>query len=258
MRKYLIFFAAALSAFGQQYAANAANTAPIARVSFLRSQWNGTNMLGDTSLIAYWRCTQYNASTFLDFSGNGLLGRFTGTQNQPGWTGKIAPRSVYFNKSNPNSIYATVNPTVTMPFTVIAWVQPGTLFNNYARIIENLFSSDFYLGSDSTLTHYTFVINNTFATGGTLTSGTWQMVAGTYDGTTMVLYVNGSSVATSTAATNPGTKTIATSIGYCSSAGPTGCSAASGAWDGAMASIRLYGRALSGAEISAIYAAENH
>ena len=258
MRKYLLFFAAALSAFGQQYAVNAANTTPIARVSFLRSQWNGRNLLGDTSLIGYWKFTQYGASSFLDYSGNGLLALSSGFQSQPAWAGKLGPRAEYFNKSNPNSVYITTSPTITIPMTVMAWVQPGAPSNNYSRIIENLFSSSFYLGTDSTLTHYSFVINGTFATGGTVTSGAWQMVAGTYDGTTMTLYVNGSSVATSTAATNPGTKTIATSIGYCSSAGLSGCVAPQGAWDGAMASIRLYGRALSGAEISAIYAAENH
>ena len=75
---------------------------------------------------------------------------------------------------------------------------------------------------------------------------TWIHVAGTYDGTTMKIYMNGvlkSSLVTSTAIA---TNTLGLSIG----AESTG----SRSFQGAMDEVRIYNRALSDAEIAALYA----
>jgi hypothetical protein len=87
------------------------------------------------------------------------------------------------------------------------------------------------------------------------------MVTGTYDSSNNGrLYVNGTQVGTTQAFTNPGATTLNIGIGWCSASSTVGCSPNSplNAWDGQIQGVRIYGRALSQAEIQAIYTAENH
>jgi hypothetical protein len=105
----------------------------------------------------------------------------------------------------------------------------------------------------------------TTCSGGAVTNGTWpntawQMVTGAYDGTSGRLYVNGSQVGSTTTFSNPGTTALSVGVGWCSTASTAGCSLNSpfNAWDGQIQGVRIYGRALSQAEIQAIWMAENH
>jgi len=259
-RFYFLCAAAALSAFAQNYTSY--NNQPVARESFLRSQWTGGNIFGDSSLIAYWPLTAVGG-TFNDFSGHGITATFSGLPSSP-FAGKIAPLAPYFNKATPNSLTVLPTPVLTVPFTVSAWVKPSSPTGGYTRILETDYAHGVYLGLDTTMTKFLFIVNNSAVgacSGGTVTTGSWstslwQMVTGVYNGTNGYLYVNGVQVAGPCAFTSPGTTTLPMKVGYCAVA--SYCSGAIGGWDGQIAGLRIYGRALSAAEILAIYTAENH
>jgi hypothetical protein len=160
--------------------------------------------------------------------------------------------------------------TIPASFTVSAWVKPNALVSNYVRIVESFYQTGFYLGTNSTGTAFEWMVKDpsvvSSATGGTVTVGTWpntgwQMVTGTYDSSNNGrLYVNGTQVGTTQAFANPGTTALNVGIGWCSTSSTVGCSPNSpnNAWDGQIQGVRIYGRALSQAEIQAIWMAENH
>ena len=249
---------------------NSANGAPVARVSFLHSSgWNGGNAFRDPSLVAYWNMGACYQTSFIDASGGGLTGTL-GAHNGASVTiasGKTAPCAAYFNKSNYNYITFGSSPTLpTGPFTITAWVKAAGPTGSYPRIIENDYTKNLFMGGDPTDSKFSCAMPNgstssqTFATGGTMATGgsAWQFVACTFAGGTggaLTLYVNGSSVATATATALSATA-LPLEIGYC--AVSSYCASSTGAWDGSIASIRIYNRALSGGEIAAIYTAENH
>ena len=255
--KRFLFLLAVVPAFAQDYASY--NNQPVARESFLRSQWPAANVLRDPSLIAYWPLGE-KADQAYDYSGHSLNGTLLGNKLPGMWiSGKTGPWSAYFNKLNHNYIGVS-SITIPAPFTVSAWVWPNALSGGYNRIAETLYSSGFYLGTDTAMAKWELLVANpalsTCATGGTVTSQKWTMVTGVYDGTNGYLYVNGSVVAGPCVFSPPVTTPQSLRIG-CYNSG-TSCSSTNSAWDGAIEDFRIYGRALSAAEISAIYTAENH
>jgi len=259
-RFYFICAAAALSASAQNYTSY--NNQPVARESFLRSQWTGSNIFGDSSLIAYWPLTGVGGTSY-DFSGHGINTTFSGLPSAP-FGGKTGPFAPYFNRLMPNSLTMSPAPALTVPFTVSAWVKASSPTGGYTRILETDYQKGVYLGLDTTMTKFLFIVANPSVgacSGGTVTTGSWstspwQMVTGVYNGTSGYLYVNGVQVAGPCAFTSPGTTTLPMKVGYCAVA--SYCSGAIGAWDGQIAGLRIYGRVLSAGEILAIYSAENH
>lgn len=265
--KTLILMAFASAAFSQNYTAY--NNQPVARTSWLRNQgYSGHNLFGDVSLSFYLPMADCYAGPFNDLSNHGVIatqvGAFQGlSQIRAGKTGKCAP---YFNKSvTPNNKYdVTPTPTVTVPWTLMAWAIPNnpTVTSQYARVIETYYNTGLYLGGDPT-SHYVTAVKNTFSTpAGNLVlnswpNGPWVFLTQVYDGTNILFYVNGA-LQNTVAAASPGTQTITMDIGYCSTAGAVGCSSFAGAWDGQIQGARLYSRALVAAEILVIYNAENH
>jgi hypothetical protein len=259
----LFFGLAALTAFPQNYASY--NNVPVARASFLRSQWTNGNVYKDSSLIFYWPMTRASG-TYYDYSGHGIIGLFQGMVSGGPYSGKIGPYAPYLTKNGPNSISLPTTPTLTVPFTVSVWVKANAPSGGYSRILETDYEKGVYLGLDSTMSKFQFIVNvgtGSVGTcsGGTITAGLWpnspwQMVTGVYDGTYGSLYVNGVQAAASCPFSSPGTTSLPMKVGYCYVANY--CAGSTGAWDGQIASVRVYGRALSAAEITAIYNAEKN
>lgn len=257
--KQLIALLFTTAAFAQNYAAY--NNQPVARMSFLRSQWAAGNTFRDSSLINYWPLTRKTDVAY-DYSGNGVLGAFKG--NSPGYflSGKVGSFANYNNKSNGNYVgFSSI--TVTVPFTISAWAAPNAITGGYARVVETNFGTGFYLGTDSTMSKWQMIVNNpsigTCAVGGTASTAKWSMVTEVYDGVNGYLYVNGALVAGPCAFTAPlaaNITNVTMRIG-CYNSGSS-CASTSSAWDGWISDVRIYERALSAAEVLTIYNAENH
>jgi hypothetical protein len=88
----------------------------------------------------------------------------------------------------------------------------------------------------------------TTATGGTITTNQWYHVCGVYNGSTMLVYLNGVQVASTTRS-----GTITSSTGVFSFGADYNGSAASEFLTGALEDIRVYGRALSAQELQTIW-----
>lgn len=142
--------------------------------------------------------------------------------------------------------------TLANAFSVAAWVNSDVLNQGaYQRIAETQFQTGFELGSDAAGTGYKFIVRSPsapygVAQGGTIDPGTWQLVVGTYDGTTGRLFVNGSPVASDTF-TAPGATNLPVYIGayYLGGLG----------WNGDVDEVQVYDRALSASEVRALYEA---
>jgi hypothetical protein len=212
-----------------------------------------TEVAGDYSasndLRGYWNFNEAAGLVANDASGN----NFTATVSGPTWTLGKSSSALAFN----NATNAVVTPIIPLgnTFSVSAWVNTAVAKQTgYARIAETRYSTGFFLGVDATGTKYKFIVNNgsgsgcavSFgcAEGGAVTAG-WHLVTGTFDGTTAKLYVNNALVATDRV-TAPASASyplyIGRYYGY-----------AAYAWTGSIDEVRLYNRAVTAAEVSAIF-----
>ena len=202
-------------------------------------------------LLGYWTFNEDTGTVANDSSGNGYTGAVSGAAWVPGYIGS----ALRFNGSS--NYVATVAIPFTNAFSVSAWVNPAvTTQAAYARIAETQYNNGLYLGINSGGTKYKFIVNG--ATGATGTCGSafgcaeggkvstgWHLVTGTYDGSTAILYVDGTQVATETF-TAPSRISLPLYIGRFFGASGYG-------WNGMIDEVRLYSRALSSAEVFAIY-----
>jgi hypothetical protein len=202
-------------------------------------------------LAGYWNFDEDSGTIAHDSSGN----RYDGTITGATWvTGKINS-ALSFNGST--NYVVTPNIPLSNAFSISAWVNPAVTNQiGYARIAETRYSGGLYLGMDVSGTKYKFIVNNgsgstgscgaSFgcAQGGTITSG-WHLVTATFDGMIGILYVDNSAVASDTF-TAPANTTYPLYIGrYYAANGYN--------WSGSLDEVRLYNRALTGGEVSAVY-----
>lgn len=135
-------------------------------------------------------------------------------------------------------------------FTVTAWVDSAAVNQGaYHRIIETNYSTGFYIGTDATGSTYKLIVHNASApygtvNGGKIVPGEWQFVAGTYDGTTGSLFVDGALVAAGSF-TAPGTTNLPVNIGasYTDTL----------PWKGRVDEVQVFDRVLSAQELRSLY-----
>ena len=184
----------------------------------------GTHAAPEGGLVGWWKLDDGSSgtapTTAADSSGNGNNGT---TQGSPTWTssGKIG-NALTFNGSNQYiSVPYASSLNISGSWSVSSWVKlastPGS--GNVAKIIgrdDSSANANYYIAAD----------NNALCTSGlawkvgfddsggtghdvcyytTITTGTWYFIAGTWDGTTLTLYVNGVSAATGTPGAVPTT-----------------------------------------------------
>ena len=175
------------------------------------------------------------------------VGSFPGTLSGATWTTGRFGSGLAFNGTSAMVTVADANALdLTTAMTLEAWVFPTAasgvrdilikegagvdIYNLYARNGQGQPEANVFAGG-----------SNRWATGSALPLNTWSHVAGTYDGTTVRLFVNGVQVGTKAF-----TGTIATSTGALRIGGNS-------LWgeffQGQIDEIRIYGRALSAAEI---------
>jgi hypothetical protein len=205
-----------------------------------------------SGLVGYW---SFNGSDLTDKvydrSGQGNNGYFIGGATSSAKTiGKVG-QAVKFNGSS-EYITTSISPGISngAPWTMSAWVKPGVGDidgQSHAIMMYN------QVGSGN-VTPVLFIETNQFLVstwggsndqyGGTPVAGVWSYVTGVFDGTNERLYVNGELVG--------GPKVVTSNP---SSASPPSIGGRSGSFflNGAVDEVRIYNRALSVAEVKALY-----
>ncbi len=193
-------------------------------------------------LLAHW---QLNGNT-IDSSGNDRNGLSTSGsgvkwQNSNGIDGAIEISGV-----KDYAVFPAVNTGTS--FTITAWVKPLAYPNTWARVVESHFWSGFYLGTDdATPRKWMFSVNGSFnLRQKNVVVGQWQHLAGTYDGSTARLYINGQLVG-SAPQNRPSKPNDIVSIGKMPDE----------VWDWSLQSmiddVRIYNEALAPSKIETIY-----
>lgn len=169
--------------------------------NFLKSYSYATNILADQP-IAYYRLSDASGSAALDLTGHGFNGSYAGSGVTYGATGALAVSPDTAITLNGSSGYvalpATLNTANLRGFSVECWIKPAVVTGT-PRIIANANP-----GSD--LTGIQLALNGSGAffgvgTGasqgaatlasGSFTAGIWAQVVGTFDGSTIRVYLNG-------------------------------------------------------------------
>jgi len=202
------------------------------------------------NLLAWWQFDDAAASaTTADQSGNGNTGALNGSPlptllpsggqlNGAISFGGVAGQCVAVANS------ATLNPTTGI--TISVWINPASWgTNNNRRIVQKGSGDNQYrLTAENNVLKFDLK-GLTNITTAEPTVNTWTHVAGTWDGATMRLYINGSQVTSAAVAGAIATTTDALYIGT-----KTPGSVATDCFNGLIDDLRIYGRALSAAEVA--------
>jgi prepilin-type N-terminal cleavage/methylation domain-containing protein len=196
---------------------------------------------GDSSLVGYWTFDEGSGSTAYDYSGNNATGSWHGTAVHT--TGMVGPYAGSFDGSNN---YVNLPAVLDGPsqLTVVAWINsasPGGWVFAHGSCGAGGYRLNVGLCGASDV----FQVD---VSGGevnqhdTVPSSTWVSYAGTYDGSVVRLYRNGSLMVSN------GTTGAIRSVGGGSTIGQY--------FSGLIDDVRIYNRALSAAEVQALYNAE--
>jgi prepilin-type N-terminal cleavage/methylation domain-containing protein len=204
-----------------------------------------------TGLAAYWRFDEGTGSTAADSSGNSSVGTWGGTAaGASGYysSGKIGAWSGHFDGSTTH--LTTTFTGVAVPLSVSAWINTGITDANDRVIVGAPQSSNYFFfatknGELEVRSSNASTFSQLNTSGAGIAAGTWNFVAFTYDGSKLIIYVNGSAIASSTSALwvntanalNIGSRATAVSLPY----------------NGNIDDLRVYNRVLAPAELQALY-----
>lgn len=225
---------------------------PIGRFNPARAGY-AAEVLAD-SPEAYWRLGEASGSTVAaDSSGTGRDGTYAGgvTLGEAGAPSSEVDTAARFDGTDD---YVTIPDaaafdfTGTASFTIEAWVKPAALDATFRRVVDKEASGvggwGMHLHTTSGLTVYRVnggTVQTAAAPASRFTAGAWHHVAGTYDGTTIRVYVNG---------VERGTGASGTAIPATAQVVAIGRSTDFGAYfGGTIDDVALYGSALSAARI---------
>jgi hypothetical protein len=194
--------------------------------------------------VAAYGFEEGSGTSVSDVSGNGHAGTISGASRTA--QGRFGAALSFNGSSNLVTVGASPLLNLTTGMTLEAWIYPtaasGTrdvlikegagvdIYNLYARNWRGLPESNVFVGG-----------GNRTAEGTTLPTNTWTHLAGTYDGTTLRLYVNGVAVASAAYSGTIGTSNGPLRIGGNSLWGEY--------FQGTIDEVRVYNRALTAQEI---------
>lgn len=210
------------------------------------------------NLVAGYRFEETSGSNAADMSGNGNTGTVAGTSTiVTGHTG----RGRSFAGAGEIDAPDTVALRLSAAYTIAIWVNPTTLpTTNHDQVLiekdDNSGNANYRLTIDRKANCGSgLAFQGGFQDSGSIgyndcyytaiTTGTWYFVAGTWDGTNWILYVNGVAVVTNnfagfTPTTGDGALTMGNEAGNSQNL------------KGVLDEARVYNRALSPAEIRAL------
>lgn len=172
-----------------------------------------------------------------------------------------------FTRTNSNYLTVPYNAVLafTSAVTICAWVNPSSMtmqrvVSRYtsASVDTEIWGLDVYQNNCRMLmgkvtmgglfgNQATYSVDA--ASGGSVPAGTWSFIAGSWDGSTMRVYVNGVQVGTFARTAAMLTSTTAMSIGADFRGGTT----AAEYFDGSIEDVRIYNRALTQPELGTMY-----
>ncbi len=205
---------------------------------------SATTRAAPTGLVAAYAFDQGSGTTVTDASGNG----HTGTITNATWStsGKYG-HALQFNGTNalvtiPNSASLELSSGMTLE----AWVNPSTVDAGWRDVIYKA-NDNYYLEATSTngaLPDAGMIAGGSYADAfgtATLPPNTWSFLTETYNGSTLLLYVNGTQVASTAHTGAIATSTGALQIGGDSTYGQY--------FAGLIDEVRIYSVALTAAQI---------
>jgi fibronectin type 3 domain-containing protein len=195
-------------------------------------------------IVGFWRFDENSGTTAADASGNNNTGTLV---NGPGWIapGRVGASALRFNDAGLQSVSvassASLNPTAGI--TLAAWLY-ATNWNGNRRILQKGDGDDQYrlLAEWNELKFHLTGVGTLVTT--LPATATWVHVAATWNGSTMVIYVNGVQQATTSAGGTLATTANTLSIGTKFNSGANG-----DYFLGLLDEVRIYNRGLSSAEI---------
>jgi len=209
---------------------------------------------GESGLVSYWPLDDAGATGVADVSGAGNDGSQTGT---PGNASGLFGTSAYDFDGSDDAITVPHDESIEMSdedaVTVSAWVKKDAMQSGWVAIAQKSdqsYNLQFENGNQPTFTIYDGdwnIVNS----GVSLSNDQWHHIVGTYNGNEARIYVNGTLENTQTV-----TGTMANASGS-----PLGIgeNLATGGrnLDGSIDELRLYDRALSDAEVQALYGVQS-
>lgn len=222
--------------------------------NILNVQGNGTSISND-NLIAWWKLNEDSGTTASDSSLHSNDGTLAGTTtfSANGTVGKF-DRALSFDGSSNNYISAGSDTSLDnwSSFTVTAWVKPlGSSDGAFSAILGTGLSgaNSFGIYSDKNPNTFTMRIGGASqaTSGGAFTIGEWTFITALWNGANIYVYKNG--VLSGSAANWSGTVNASASVLEIGKIfdRPTYY------WNGLMDDIRIYDKALTQTEITALH-----
>ena len=199
----------------------------------------------DPSLVAYWKLDESTGAIAGDSSGHGNNGALI---NAPAWTlGKIDGA---LNFNGVRSYVSVPDSTALNPsqITLSAWINSRTPGSGTPQVIlakDDGAHVEYDLQVRSGKVRFLF--NGTVLTGATtLAANSWNLIAGTYDGATLKIYVNGALDASVPLSAKISVNSLPVTLGSRSKA------RSPFVFNGILDDLRIYSRALTQTEIQGL------
>lgn len=226
----------------------------------------GSSAAADSNLVGQWHFNEGQGTTAGDSSGNGNNGTLLGSP-PPAWVAGRFGTALSFNGGNVVQVTSPSSSIEPSSVSVTAWVNdahsPGDFRYIVAKGASGCDSASYglYSGPDGGLAFY--VSDGTAGTshdyilspdpGTRVWDGSWHLVVGTFNGSTLRLYIDGSEVGSGTAFAGQiaYSRTNSTDLfigNYLEQTPPC----AAGGFNGVIDEVTVWNGALSAAQVSAL------
>ena len=216
---------------------------------------DGTGSVASGNLVGWWKLDETSGTSAADSSGSNLSGTLTNMDGASDWVAGKIGKALDFDGQNDYVTMGTSSVLNPSYITVSAWFKysASNSVSGGNVIVSHWTSGSNYpyiLYMDSGTMKYAITnaaVSNAITTGSAVSSGNWHHAALVYDGSLVRGYLNGNLDGTPTAQTGA-IQTLATStiIG-------SRDSGSFSFFNGVIDDVRIYNRALTAAEVQALY-----